>query len=72
MNVKERKEKHWRILLLNLRINTMLWKIMDYMGLPGGIKAFFVLNAANLSDETERLTRATSELMPRKETLHLP
>ena len=32
------------------------------MGLPDGIKAFFVLNAANLTDETERLTRATSQL----------
>ena len=32
------------------------------MNLPDGIKAFFILNASNLTDETERLTRATSEL----------
>ena len=32
------------------------------MSLPDAIKAFFLLNAANLAEETEQLARATSEL----------
>ena len=32
------------------------------MELPDGIKAFFVLNASNLPEETEQLARATAEL----------